>query len=267
MKNNVLEKNIIIFFVCCLVAIVITFVGLRLYFNNDYINRVLTHTYMAKDLQVVRGKGENNTSLHCLSVDSNKDESFTLVNLDKIKIPTQFYQSVIITFRQKHPLQAINLVVNRQNDDGISLPILYTNEQLQSRFIFSRIKDMPDTISSLVLATKKIIQPYCISEIVFVPKQFSASDLFFFLLRDTVSDKDINISLLPLKVLLLIYVSIVGFLFALYLAMTKQSLIKVCWIMIIFAWSLFVLSHTIGATVVTQQQFSISHHINIKGEK
>lgn len=259
MKQRAVEKQFVTFVTVCLIALVLTFVGLRLYFNDNRLGLLLTQTYTASDFNVLSGQARRIGD--DLLVDSTQPDNLSVVAVESLRVDSDLYEFVAITFTEKHIQQPLSVVFYGDSGEQNQQPILYTN-QLSTRL---RIDDtFADNVllRSIALQTDNLLSPYRIHSLRFEPKQLNFIEFARLLASSFVINPrwqqdslHSQRSTMPIigssKLLLLMYFAVCGVLFSLYLSIRKQSLSQVWWIIGIVAWLVLDMHYLVGKTHTT----------------
>ncbi len=271
MRRNDTIKPLIAFLLACAVGLVITFFGLRLYYSEARLQKALTQRYSAKDLHIWAGQGKvDNESL---VIDGLQPDGFSFVNIGWLHIDTRFYENIVISFAEKHPNQPLLLAVKLSGKERpVERSILYTND-MTSRFFISDLVAKDSIITEVGLVTDKLINPYRIQSIAFFPKKLSHT-AFVYLLMDcfAINQQWENWSInthkspypvfIPPKILVLIYFTVVGLLFLLYLRLTGRPLINAWWATLVAAWFALDAHYLVEKTVITKNTYETFAHLS-----
>ncbi len=275
MKKNNMIKPFIAFLLACAAGLVITFWGLRFYYSDARLQKVLTRGYSAKDFQVLAGQAK--TDNDSLLVDELQPNGFSFVNISWLHIDTRFYEDLTITFTDKHANQPLLLAVKLSDKEKpIERSILYTND-MTSRFFISDLVTKHSIITDVGLVTDRLLQPFRIRSIVFSPKKLNYKE-FAYLLMDcfAINKQWENWSInthkspysvfIPPKILVLTYFTVVGLLFLLYLRLTGRPLINAWWATLVAAWFALDAHYLVEKTVITKNTYGTFAHLS-NGEK
>ncbi len=271
MRENAIIKPLIAFLLACAIGLVMTFFGLRLYYSEVRLQEVLTQRYLGKDLHIWAGQGK--VENESLVIDGLKPDGFSFVNIGWLHIDTRFYKSIVVNFAEKHPNQPLLLAV-KLNDQKrpVERSILYTND-MSSRFFISDLVIKDSIINEIGLVSDRLITPYSIQSVVVSPKKLSYSE-FAYLLMDCFAinrqwgDWSINTHksphpvLIPPKILVLIYFTVVGLLFLLYLRLTGRPLINAWWATLVAAWFALDAHYLVEKTVITKNTYDTFAHLS-----
>ncbi len=271
MRENAIIKPLIAFLLACTIGLVITFFGLRLYYSDARLQEALTQRYLGKDLHIWAGQGKvDNESL---VIDGLQPDGFSFVNIGWLHIDTRFYENIVINFVEKHPNQPLLLAVKLNGQKRpVERSILYTND-MSSRFSISDLVIKDSIINEIGLVSDRLIAPYSIKSVVVSPKKLSYSE-FAYLLMDCFAINrqwegwSINTHkspypvLIPPKMLVLIYFTVVGLLFLLYLRLTGRPLINAWWATLVAAWFALDAHYLVEKTVITQNTYDTFAHLS-----
>ncbi len=271
MRENAIIKPLIAFLLACAVGLVITFFGLRLYYSETQLQKALTQRYSGKDLHIWAGQGKvDNESL---VIDGLQPDGFSFVNIGWLHVDTRFYKDIVINFAEKHPNQPLLLAVKLSGKkQPVERSILYTND-MTSRFSISDLVTKDSTITEVGLVTDRLITPYRIQSAVFSPKKLNYTE-FAQLLMDCFainkqwenwsinSHKSPYPVLIPPKILVLIYFTVVGLLFLLYLRLTGRPLINAWWATLVAAWFALDAHYLVEKTVISKNTYDTFAHLS-----
>lgn len=262
------------FFLSAIIALPITFLGLKLYFSDARIADALTVQYSGAQFNILSGQAkEENNSLVVNQVDAQKG---SFVNISNLLIDSRFYNHLVIRFDEKESSQPLVMRLQNNADDmPKAYPILYTN-QLISRFEIDKITPPNTVINSVGLFTDKLISAYRIASLTFEPKHFD-NQLFAVLLWDSLgvhqtareysstTTQSTKKTLMPAKLLVTIYVLVVGLLLCGLTFLTKQSFRAIWWVLLIFAWGILDIRYMVEKTATikrSDKNTGQSSHIN-----
>ncbi len=271
MRRNDTIKPLIAFLLACAVGLVITFFGLRLYYSEARLQKALTQRYLGKDLHIWAGQGKvDNESL---VIDGLQPDGFSFVNVGWLHIDTRFYENIVINFAEKHPNQPLLLAVKLSDKERpVERSIFHTND-MASRFVVSDLVAKDSIITEVGLVTDRLISSYRIQSIEFFPKKLSYA-AFASLLMDCFAinqqweNWSINTHknpypvLIPPKILVLIYFTVVGLLFLLYLRLTGRPLINAWWATLVAAWFALDAHYLVEKTVITKNTYDTFAHLS-----
>ncbi len=120
------------FLLTALLAALLVWFGLRMYFHQQRLNDVLTQSYSGEQLQIVAGKAS--VQQNSLQVEKTGAQGLSFVQWQNLSIDTRFYAQLVVTFAQKHASQPLLMTVKTQHRQAtIERPILYTDNNV-SRF-------------------------------------------------------------------------------------------------------------------------------------
>lgn len=271
MRQNDIIRPLIAFLIACAVGLVITFFGLRWYYDDERLGKALTRSYAAEKMDILAGKAKLDND--ALLVSDVQPEGFSFINVGLLRIDSRFYEEMSIIFDEKQPHQPLLLAVRHQdNEQPLERPLAYSN-QLVQHFLLSDIAPNDEIITDVGLITDKVISPYRIQSIVFDPKPFDYK-LFADLLMDCFAintqweNWSINTHrspypvLIPPKILVLIYFTVVGLLFLAYLRLTRRPLINAWWATLVAAWFALDTHYLVEKTVITKNTYDTFAHLS-----
>ncbi len=271
MRENAIIKSLIAFLLACTIGLVMTFFGLRLYYSEARLQEALTQRYLGKDLHIWAGQGE--VENESLVIDGLQPDGFSFVNIGWLHIDTRFYKSIVVNFAEKHPNQPLLLAVKLNGQKRpVERSILYTND-MSSRFFISDLVIKDSIINEIGLVSDRLITPYSIQSVVVSPKKLDYSE-FAYLLMDCFAinqqweNWSINTHkspypvLIPPKILVLIYFTVVGLLFLLYLRLTGRPLINAWWATFVAAWFALDAHYLVEKTVITKNTYDTFAHLS-----
>lgn len=271
MKQNDILYPLIAFFCACVVGLVLTFVGLRLYYDEQRLSTELTRSYSADDLEVLAGLASINEDT--LLVNDTQPQGISFVNAGNLHIDSRFYESLVITFAIKHPNQALLLAVKySDNERPIERPVS-NNKGLVSQFLLAELTPNNEIITDVGLLTNQLLTPYRLESITFTPKRLDTKT-FAYLLMDCFAINtqweawSINTHrsphwvLIPPKILVLIYFIVVGLLFLGYLRFTRRPLLNAWWATLVAAWLALDAHYLIEKTVITKNTYDTFAHLS-----
>lgn len=232
----------------CLLALLLTLIGLRLYFSQARLDKHLSFVVLGQALTAQQGQLARRANKTSITVTANPKGQSTVV-IDNLNINSHLFEAIEVLFLDKTPQQTLNLTLSYQKhlSDTISSvdnPILYMNQEGISRFELNEfIGETDSIIKTLRLSTPRLIAPYTLQSIRFVPKRFTTLQYLSLLGHDVLTlhyeVDSANYFLLPSKLLLLIYFATVTLIFAALLLYAKKPLINVCWWILVVMWLLF----------------------------
>lgn len=266
MRGNTIVKPLFAFCVACLVALPLTFWGLRWYFNEARLQESLTRSYSAADFQAVKGNAVADKGT--LLVNAKKN-GVSFVNVDKLHLNTRFYGALQVTFSEKDKKQFLSLYIKRVGEEQpVKRPII-----VNSHFILDDFLPRNTLITDVGLITNKLTIPYRLESMIFLPRKLGSVD-FAYLLIDCFAinkqweDWSINTHkspyqvLIPPKMLVLIYFTVVGLLFLVYLRLTKRPLINAWWATLVAAWFALDAHYLVEKTVITKNTYDTFAHLS-----
>lgn len=226
------------FILACLVALLLVALGLRLYYHQSRLDSILSQTLSLQTFTADSGQIQFDTTLNALKVlpDASKN---SLISKQYLQIKANLFERLEIVFLNKASQQVLTLLIGttdkNETANSVTYPILYTDKTISRIPINALIKDNV-VINKIQLTTPRLLVPYKIKSLKFVPKQLSSTDFLLLLWQDFSNTK--TALLLPVKLLLIIYFSVVAFLFAVLLKWRKKSLTRLWWWILIAAWAL-----------------------------
>lgn len=271
MNQKDIVKPLIVFILSCAVGLAITFFGLRFYYDDTRLEKELTRSYSASKIDVLAGKGEVKDG--ALFVSDIQPDGFSFINVGLLHIDSRFYEKMSISFTAKHPYQPLLLAVKHQeSEQPLERPVPYSKQLVQS-FLMRDIAPNHKVITDVGLVTGNLVEPYQIQSFNFVPKKINYTD-FAYLLADCFAinkqweNWSINTHrsphwvLIPPKILVLIYFTVVGLLFLAYLRVTRRPLINAWWATLVAAWFALDAHYLVEKTVITKNTYDTYAHLS-----
>lgn len=264
MKRSSIIYPLLAFVAACMLGLVVTFFGLRLYYGDARLQNELTRSYTANDFLVLAGQGSVDGGT--LLVDGLQPDGFSFVRLDSLHIDSRFYQQLSLSFAEKHANQPLLLAVKTSDRERpVERPVLYTNA-MTSSFLLDKLVDAGEVVSDVALITDRLISPYRIKAIKFIPKKLDNTTFAQLLISCFSVNKhwknwSINTHkssyqvLIAPKMLLLIYFAVVGLLFVIYLRLTRRPLINAWWATLVAAWFALDAHYLVEKTVITKNTY------------
>lgn len=271
MRQHRLAQHVIVFFLLCLLGAILTFVGLRLYYNDARLQEKLTKHYGATEMHVLAGKAsEDNGSLLVTDI---QPDGLSFVNIGLLHLDTRFYQQLSIQFADKHVQQPLLLAVRHQGDERPVERLIANTSSMTSDFNLSSMLPDDTVITDIGLLTNQLINSYRIQSVTVTPKSFD-NKTFLYLLMDCFAinkqweNWSINTHrspypvLIPPKILVLICFTVVGILFAIYLKVVRAPIINAWWTTIIVAWFALDAHYLVEKTVITKNTYDTFAHLS-----
>lgn len=232
-------SNFQLFITACLAALLLVLLGLRWYFSQSQLDSRLGAVIEAKAFTATKGTAQFDEKMQVLRVNADSNQASQIVVKD-LNITSGLFERVDVAFANKASQQVLTLSViarSRANDSPQTSeqPILYTDNAV-SRLAVSSLVDNNQKINQLQLSTPRLIAPYALKSIRFVPKTFDTSSFGALLWKDLTQHT--RAVLLSPKQFLLIYFSVVAIIFTGLLLWAKRSLSSVWWWVLIAAWLL-----------------------------
>ncbi len=232
-------SDVQLFIVVCLVSLILVLLGLRGYYSQSRLDTQLGKLIEGKDFVATHGRVAFDDRTHSMRVYADEEQKSSII-IDKLNLRTDWFERIDVTFSDKPSLQVLDLSVASQNnaDDEplwVEQPILYT-DKLIGRLPIDSFKNIQKQIVSAKLSTDRLIVPYGLKSIHFIPKQFDNTAFLSLLWTDLVHHK--NSVLISPKLLLVIYFSLVSTLFIGLLLWLKRPIGKVWWWVLFAAWLL-----------------------------
>lgn len=274
MKHHGLIPQIVAFSLACVLGMVITLLGLRLYFNNARLESSLTRVYQGKDFQVLAGQAK--ITRKDVSVNSLGSDDFSFINAGFLHVDSRFYERIVVRFDDIHPGQPILFAV-RYRADGESdarvaeKPLVMSN--LTGEHLIEQLLPKNAVAIDIGLITNQLLSSYRLQSIKLVPKKLDSSG-FLALLWDCFAinkqwenwsintHKSPHQVLIPPKMLVFLIFSTVGVIFALYLWLTGRRVINAWWTTIIVAWLALDLHYLVEKTVITKNTYDTFAHLS-----
>ncbi len=243
------------FLLCSLLAAVLTFLGLRLYYHSTRLSAVLTTTYPAEQFVIRAGQGRYADGVLKLTHTNARQQSHA--DLDNLYIDTRFYESVRVVFEEKDALLPLQLQLQYQQAGEKTQPILYT-DNMTSRLFFNH----SGVITGMRLSADKLFIPYSVRSVTFEARQLSTFAFGQLLLNHLgrslqPADEQVQLPLsqyllLSSKLLILLYFLVFGALITIALILKKRRLMPAWWVLLMCAWFVLDTFYLIGKS---QQQW------------
>lgn len=271
MRQHRLAQHVIVFFLLCLLGAILTFVGLRLYYNDARLQEKLTKHYGATEMHVLAGKASQDNG--SLLVNDIQPDGLSFVNIGLLHLDTRFYQQLSIQFADKHAQQPLLLAVRHQGNERPVERLIVNTNSMTSDFNLSSMLPKDTVITDIGLLTNQLINSYRIQSITVTPKSFD-NKTFLYLLMDCFAinkqweNWSINTHrspypvLIPPKILVLICFTVVGILFAIYLNVVRVPIINAWWTTIIVAWFALDAHYLVEKTVITKNTYDTFAHLS-----
>lgn len=228
-----------LFIVACLVSLILVLLGLRGYFSQSRLDIQLGKVIEGNAFVAKTGRVKFDNTSQSMRVYGD-DKQNSSVTVQQLNLTTDWFERIEVSFSDKPSLQVLNLSVASQNASNdkvlwVEQPILYT-DKLIGRLPIDAFKNTKQQITSLTLSTDRLIVPYGLKSIRFVPKTFDNTAFLSLLWTDLVRQK--NAVLISPKLLLVIYFSLVSAVFIGLLLWLKRPIGKVWWWVLFAAWLL-----------------------------
>lgn len=257
---------ILAFLIVCVLSMLLLWLGLRVFFNQDKLASRLTQTFTGAQLHVVAGQAQTDGQL--LQVHNTEPQGQSVVSLRDLTVDTRFYERLVIVFADKHQSQPLRLsVYGEQAKALIEQPILYTDNNI-SRFDITALAPSGGVMTAVDLTTSVLIEPYRVKALRFEPKIIN-NTLFAQLLWNGFSFKpqqdshplgrhfmSDSVVIMTPKMLLLLYFAIVAVLFALFLLLAGRAAVSAWWAMLISAWLVLDIHYLAGETRLAKGLFA-----------
>lgn len=237
-------SNFSLFLLACIWAVLLVALGLRVYFSQARIEAQLAYTVVAADFVAVEGQATVNQATGAVQTHANVSSHSRLVARN-LNVGVDWFDRVEVIFREKPALQSLSLTVKSQAGKpseplhSTEQPILYT-DQLVSRFDISNLAAEKSVIKEVQLSTPRLIAPYQLQSIHFVPKQYTLLGLLSLLRHDVLSSSNVTQDkpylLMPGKLILVLYFSVVALIFAGLLFLFKRPVASAWWWVLIALW-------------------------------
>ncbi len=229
-----------LFIVVCLASLILVLLGLRGYFSQSQLDAQLGKNIEGQVFVATSGRVKFDGVSQSMRVYANEEQSSRII-FKPLSLMTDWFDHVEVTFSDKASLQVLNLSLGSKKSFHDKLfwseqPILYTDDKLIARLPITSFENIKDHIVSLKLFTHRLIIPYGLKSVRFVPKTFSNTDFLSLLWKDLVLHK--QAVLISPKLLLVIYFSLVSALFIGLLLWLKRPISKVWWWVLLAAWLL-----------------------------
>lgn len=251
------RSNVQLFLFSCLMAIIVVLLGLRWYFSQAEVDKRLSYTVSGATFETVIGQSHIDADTQTLQVSADSEQPNSLIRLSGLNVEADLYARVEIVFAEKASQQALTLTTQshtiqhwqRQQAAPIQREqsILYTDEQTVSRFDTDTLTTQGAIIDRLVLSTSRLMIPYRLQAVRFVPKRYDMLQLLSLLWHDftRISPNHLHRDyyLLPAKLLLILYFSVVFLIYVTLLLRAKRSIINAWWWVLIVAWALLDVRH------------------------
>lgn len=265
MKKDNMIKPFVGFLSAAILGLMITVVGLRLYFNDFRLQERLTRSYSAEAFEVLAGQAEINNDTLLFS--GLKPEGYGYASIDKLHIDTRFYQQLSVTFAEKHASQPLLLMVRNDSNHQVPEQLVLHGEQLTTNFLVEDLAPIGTVITDVGLLADRLFAPYRLQSIQFIPKtlnnqEFAQLLISCFAINTEWQGVSINTRPSPHevfvspKVLLLLYFCVVGLLFAAYLRFTRQPMLNAWWVTLIVAWLALDIHYLFEKTTITNNVYS-----------
>ncbi|PIE39952.1 MAG: hypothetical protein CSA51_03330 [Gammaproteobacteria bacterium] len=248
------------FLLTALLAALLVWFGLRVYFDQQRLNTLLTQSVSGEQLHIVAG--EASVQQNSLRVENTAAQGLSLVQWENLSVDTRFYARLVVTFAEKHASQPLLMTVKTQHSQAtIEHPILYTDNNI-SRFGLAALVPEKAVITEVGLLTRTLIEPYRISSIRFEPKLFDNMRFAQLLANSFALDsnwrpetRQTRPVIITAKVLVLLYFACVGALFALFLQISQRPVINAWWATLIAAWLLLDAHYLLEKTVKSKNTY------------
>lgn len=263
-------KPLLAFLLACTLALFITFLGLRLYFNETRLKEQLTRSYSAKEFKILAGQSKiDNDTLLATGL---MPDGFNYVNIQSLHIDSRFYAKLSVKFTEKHAVQPLLLMVKNNSDRPLEQLVLHT-EGLTADFLMKDLAPANAVITDVGLLADRITAPYRVHSIQFIPKKLSYKEfgqllMTCFAINTKWSDESINTRkspyqvFIPPKILVLIYFTVVGLMFVVYLRITRRPMMNAWWATLVAAWLVLDAHYLVEKTVITKNVYNTFAHLS-----
>lgn len=271
MKKKLIQHTFM-FLLLCTVAVLLTFLALRLFFNGARLDNKFMRQYYAKDIQILAGQARKESD--ALLVNGLKPEGISFVNVGNLYIDRRFYETLVINFGDKRPQNDLLLAIRHQSAE---LPAEKIIPQPNDSFVTVNLNDLLPSdviVADIGLLTDRLAKPYQIKSFVLQPKQHFTNKDFLLLLWDCFAinkqwgGSSINSRRSPHpvfispKILVMIVFTFAGVLFLIYLHFVRVPKINAWWATIVAAWLTLDIHYLAEKTVITQNTYDTFAHLS-----
>lgn len=228
------------------IALPLTFLGLRFYFNEQRLAQTLILHYPGAAFEVLAGQTSTDGSE--LIVTGIVPQGKSLVRQSGLSINSRFYNQLVLNFTHKAVHQPLTLrVYHNRASSPVQQPILYTHQKKRRFELASLIPDGA-IISAIELETALLLAPYQLHSLTVEPKYFS-NRRFALLLWDCLS---VSSSQMPLigqssdqpnrlirpKILIFYYLISFSLVYLLLAKLSRWPVRALWWVIIVVGWLL-----------------------------
>ncbi len=224
----------------CLAALLLVLLGLRVYFSQSRLDTQLGEVVNGQSFVARQGRADFNEQTRILRVQAERNQPSSIV-VENLNIEADWFERIDITFVDKPSQQVLTLTAGSQGSAAGAVhfagqEILYTDKAVSRLPMASLVKGDNQHLLSLQLDTPRLLNPYSLQSVRFVPKQFTITAFLSLLWTDLTVRQ--TATLLSPKVFLFIYCFVVALLFTALLVWLKRPIGKVWWWVLILAWLL-----------------------------
>lgn len=265
MKKDNMIKPLLGFLSAAILGLMITVVGLRLYFNDFRLQERLLRSYSVEQFRDFAERvAVDNDSLLMSKI---KADNFSYIKLEELYIDSRFYREVSFSFKEKSTSRPLVLMIQNNGNKQIPKRIIIYDDKLTNKFV---IEDLVPTGAAIIgvglLADREPVS-YRLQAIKFTPKALNNQEFIQLLISCFAINtkwQGVSINTRPSphevfvspKVLLLLYFCVVGLLFAAYLRFTRQPMLNAWWVTLIVAWLALDIHYLFEKTTITNNVYS-----------
>lgn len=228
-----------LFLLAAVIALLVVFLGLRLYYNQARLDKQLT--YQLSGNQFIPIEGQTRILSNGILDVSNQLSPDSKILLEKLNIQADIYDTLTIQFADKLSQQSLLLSITTQHPQTtVKQSILYTNQEKASQFLISDLVPREARITSIALSTPKLIDSYRLRAIILKPKQINILRFLYFLGSDISqvfhSEQTQEHFVLPAYYLILLYIACLFVTYFLLLSWVRQPKAIAWWMTVAVAW-------------------------------
>lgn len=225
------------------IAVPLTFLGLKLYFNDQRLAQTLTLQYPGSTFEVPAGQAV--TEGNEISVTDTLPEGRSLISQSGLSIDSRFYHQLVLNFSHKATHQPVTIRVHHNGKNSPSQqPVLYTHQKVR-RFDLTSFIPEDSLITAIELEADLLLAPYRLQSLTVEPKYFTIQR-FALLLWESFSTETTRLgqplnqtkTLITPKGLVLCYLVVFSLVYLLLAQVFQWSIRALWWVIIMVGWLL-----------------------------